>query len=215
MKNPERLLAEKFLQVSAIKLQPEIPFVWGSGWNSPIYNDHRRALSYPDLRNILKVEIAKIIIENFPDAQAVASVSTGAIPLGTLAADTLGLPFAYVRDTPKDHGLENRIEGNLRPGQKVVLIEDLITTGSNSVRAKEAVEASGCDPVGLVSIFSYEFPDAVKRLKDADIHMIPLIGYAAMLDAAVDLEYIRTADLDTFRQWREDPANWVPDSPTF
>lgn len=215
MKNPERLLAEKFLQVSAIKLQPEIPFVWGSGWNSPIYNDHRRALSYPDLRNILKVEIAKIIIENFPDAQAVASVSTGAIPLGTLAADTLGLPFAYVRDTPKDHGLENRIEGNLRPGQKVVLIEDLITTGSNSVRAKEAVEASGCDPVGLVSIFSYEFPDAVKRLKDADIHMIPLIGYAAMLDAAVDLEYIRPADLDTFRQWREDPANWVPDSPTF
>lgn len=215
MKNPERLLAEKLLQVSAIKLQPEIPFVWGSGWNSPIYNDHRRALSYPDLRNILKVEIAKIIVENFPDVQAVASVSTGAIPLGTLAADTLGLPFAYVRDTPKDHGLENRIEGNLRPGQKVVLIEDLITTGSNSVRAKEAVEASGCDPVGLVSIFSYEFPDAVKRLKDADIRMIPLIGYSAMLEAAVDLEYIRPSDLETLQLWREDPANWVPDAPAF
>ncbi|MBD5329057.1 MAG: orotate phosphoribosyltransferase [Bacteroides sp.] len=210
MKKPERLLAEKFLQVSAINLQPDIPFVWGSGWNSPLYNDHRRILSYPDLRNHVKVIIAKTIIDKFPDTQAIASVSTGAIPLGTLAADALGLPFCYVRDTPKDHGLENQIEGNLKPGWKVVLIEDLITTGANSVRAKEAVENAGCEALGLISIFSYEFPMSVKRIKDADIRSISLINYSDMLDAAVEMEYIRPRDLDTIEEWRQDPSNWVP-----
>ena len=210
MKKPERLLAEKFLQVSAIKLQPDIPFMWGSGWNSPIYNDHRRILSYPDLRNQIKVELAKTVLELFPEAQAIASVSTGAIPLGTLTADTLGLPFCYVRDTPKDHGLENTIEGNLKPGWKVVLIEDLITTGANSVKAKEAVENNGCEALGLISIFNYEFPMSVKRLKDADIRQISLINYAAMLDAALEMEYIRQQDLDTIEEWRQDPSNWIP-----
>ncbi|MDE5806692.1 MAG: orotate phosphoribosyltransferase [Muribaculaceae bacterium] len=211
MKKPERLLAEKFLQVSAIKLQPDIPFVWGSGWNSPLYNDHRRILSYPDLRNQVKVFIAKAIIEKFPETQAIASVSTGSIPLGTLAADTLGLPFCYVRDTPKDHGLENQIEGNLKPGWKVVLIEDLITTGANSVRAKEAVENAGCETLGLISIFSYEFPMSVKRIKDADLRTISLINYSDMLDAAVEMEYIRPRDLETIEEWRQDPSNWVPE----
>lgn len=212
MKKPERLLAEKFLQASAIKLQPDIPFVWGSGWNSPIYNDHRRLLSYPTLRNLIKIEIAKIVIEQFPEAQAIASVSTGAIPMGTLVADALGFPFAYVRDTPKDHGLENRIEGNLRPGWKVVLFEDLITTGANSVKAKEAVEANGCEAVGLITAFSYEFPMAVKRLKDADIRVTSLFTYEEMLQAAVDLEYIRPADLSVLELWRTDPAGWAPNN---
>ncbi|MBD5207345.1 MAG: orotate phosphoribosyltransferase [Bacteroidales bacterium] len=212
MKKPERLLAEKFLQASAIKLQPDIPFVWGSGWNSPIYNDHRRLLSYPTLRNLIKIEIAKIVIEQFPEAQAIASVSTGAIPMGTLVADALGFPFAYVRDTPKDHGLENRIEGNLRPGWKVVLFEDLITTGANSVKAKEAVEANGCEAVGLITAFSYEFPMAVKRLKDADIRVTSLFTYEEMLQAAVDMEYIRPADLSVLELWRTDPAGWAPNN---
>lgn len=211
MKKPERLLAEKLLQASAIKLQPDIPFVWGSGWNSPIYNDHRRVLSYPDLRNQIKVEVAKVIIEQFPEAQAIASVSTGAIPIGTLAADALGMPFSYVRNSPKDHGLENTIEGNLKPGQKVVLIEDLITTGANSVKAVEAVENAGCEAIGLIAIFSYEFPMAVKRIKDANIRLFSLITYAEMLAAAVELEYIRPEDLKTLEEWRKDPANWAPD----
>lgn len=212
MKKPERLLAEKFLQASAIKLQPDIPFIWGSGWNSPIYNDHRRLLSYPSLRNLIKVEVAKILIEQFSEAQAIASVSTAAIPIGTLVADALGIPFAYVRDTPKDHGLENRIEGNLRPGWKVMLFEDLITTGANSVKAKEAVEANGCEAVGLISVFSYEFPLAVKRLKDADIRMVSLFTYEEMLAAAVEMEYIRPADLGILESWRKDPAGWTHDS---
>lgn len=212
MKKPERLLAEKFLQASAIKLQPDIPFIWGSGWNSPIYNDHRRLLSYPDLRNLIKIEVAKILIEQFPEAQAIASVSTAAIPVGILVADALGMPFAYVRDTPKDHGLENRIEGNLRPGWKVVLFEDLITTGANSVKAKEAVEANGCEAVGLISVFSYEFPMAVKRLKDADIRMISLFTYEEMLAAALDMEYICPADLTILENWRKDPAGWTHDT---
>ncbi|MDE6297078.1 MAG: orotate phosphoribosyltransferase [Muribaculaceae bacterium] len=211
MKKPERLLAEKFLQVSAIKLQPDIPFVWGSGWNSPLYNDHRRILSYPDLRNQVKVIIAKTIIEKFPETQAIASVSTGSIPLGTLAADALGLPFSYVREAPKDHGLENQIEGNLKPGWKVVLIEDLITTGANSVRAKEAVENAGCEALGLISIFSYEFPMSVKRLKDADLRSYSLINYSDMLEAALQMDYIRKQDLDTIEEWRRDPANWIPE----
>ena len=125
MKNPDRLLAEKLLQISAIKLQPQNPFVWASGWNSPIYNDNRRLLSYPDIRSFVKVELSRIILENFPEADAIAGVATGAIAIGALVADTLGLPYVYVRSTPKDHGLENMIEGNLKPGRKVVVFEDL------------------------------------------------------------------------------------------
>ncbi|MDE6026833.1 MAG: orotate phosphoribosyltransferase, partial [Muribaculaceae bacterium] len=123
----------------------------------------------------------------------------------------LGLAFCYVRDTPKDHGLENQIEGNLKPGWKVVLIEDLITTGANSVRAKEAVENAGCETLGLISIFSYEFPMSVKRIKDADLRTISLINYSDMLDAAVEMEYIRPRDLETIEEWRQDPSNWVPE----
>lgn len=210
MKKSENSLAEKFLQVSAIKLQPEIPFVWGSGWNAPIYNDHRRILSYPQLRNLVKIELAKEIIERFPDAQVIAGASTSAIAIGALTADVIGMPFVYVRETPKDHGLENMIEGNLRPGQKVVILEDLVTTATNSVRAKDAIEMNGCEALGLVAIFSYEFPMAVKRLKDADLQMTSLIKYSDMLNAAVELDYIRPDDLATLQGWRKDPANWAP-----
>lgn len=210
MKKSENSLAEKFLQVSAIKLQPEIPFVWGSGWNAPIYNDHRRILSYPQLRNLVKIELAKEIVERFPDAQVIAGASTSAIAIGALTADVIGMPFVYVRETPKDHGLENMIEGNLRPGQKVVILEDLVTTATNSVRAKDAIEMNGCEALGLVAIFSYEFPMAVKRLKDADLQMTSLIKYSDMLNAAVELDYIRPDDLATLQEWRKDPANWAP-----
>lgn len=210
MKNPDRQLAEKLLKISAIKLQPDIPFVWGSGWNSPIYNDNRRILSYPDVRNYVKVEIAKIILEHFADADVVASVSTGAIAIGSIIADTLGLSFVFLRDTPKDHGLENLIEGNLRPGKKVVMIDDTVSTGASSIRASEIITQAGCTPLGGVAVFNYEFPAGIKRLRDHNIEIVSLSNYSVMLEAALDLDYISAADIDTLKEWRKDPANWVP-----
>lgn len=211
MKNPERLLAEKLLQISAVKLQPDLPFVWGSGWNSPIYNDNRRILSYPDVRNFIKVEMAKIILENYDEADVVAAVSTAAIPFGMLVADTLGLPFVYVRSTPKDHGLENLIEGDLRPGQRVVLVEDIVATGGGSLKAAETVVNAGCEVEGGVCVFNYEFPLAVKRLRDVNVHMHSLCSYNVLVETAIDIEYIQADDESTLKEWRKDPANWVPE----
>lgn len=211
MKNPDRLLAEKLLQISAVKLQPDMPFVWGSGWNSPIYNDNRRILSYPDVRNFIKVEIAKIILENYPEANALAAVSTAAIPFGTLVADTLGLPFVYVRSTPKDHGLENQIEGDLRFGQKVVLIEDIVSTAGGTINGLESVSMAGCEVEGCICVFNYEFPAAVKRLKDANIQVFSLCSYNTLVETAIDINYIHPRDEATLKEWRKDPANWVPD----
>lgn len=210
MKTPSRLLAEKLLQSNAIKLQPQIPFIWGSGWNSPIYNDNRRTLSYPDIRNFIKVEMARRIQENFPDARVLAGVSSGAIAYGAIVADTLGLPFAYVRDTPKDHGLENMIEGNLRPGQKVVVIEDLISTAGSALRAIEAIRRVGCETVGMVAIFSYEFPLAAQRLRQENVPLVALSDYTTMLEAALDLDYVGEEEMETLREWRDDPSSWTP-----
>ena len=152
MKQLDTLLAEKLLQISAIKLQPDMPFTWASGWNSPIYTDNRKTLSYPELRSFIKVELCRLILERFPKADAIAGVATGAIAMGALVADTLGLPYVYVRSTPKDHGLENLIEGNLKPGQKVVVIEDLISTGGSSLKAVQAIRKAGCEVVGMAAM---------------------------------------------------------------
>jgi len=209
MKTSGRILAEKLLQISAIILQPQNPFVWASGWNSPIYTDNRRALSYPDVRNYMKVELARIILENYPEVEAIAGVATGAIAIGGIVADMLGLPYSYVRSTPKDHGLENLIEGNLRPGQKVVVIEDLVSTGGSSIKAVEAVRNSGCEVLGIASIFNYEFPMAIKRFRNNDINLVSLLDYNTMLEAALDIRYISDEDVETLNEWRKDPANWV------
>lgn len=210
MKKPDRLLAEKLLQISAIKLQPDNPFMWGSGWNSPIYTENPRLLSYPDIRNLIKIEMAKVIIKSFPEVDAIASVSTGAIPMGAIVADALGIPFLFVRSTPKDHGLENLIEGNLKPGQKVVLVDDLISTGASSVKAAEELRLAGGEVLGLTAIFNYEFPMAVKRLRDENIRLISLVNYSSMLEVALETQYILPEDIDTLQEWRKDPANWVP-----
>lgn len=210
MKNPERLLAEKLLQISAIKLQPDNPFIWGTGWNAPIYIENPRLLSYPDIRNLIKVEMSKVIIENFPEADVIASVSTGAVPIGAIVADTLGLPFLFVRSTPKDHGLENLIEGNLKPGQKVVLVDDLVSTGASSVKASEELRMAGGEVIGLAAIFNFEFPMAVKRLRDNNINVVPLVNYSAMLGVALETDYICKQDIGRLQEWREDPANWMP-----
>ncbi len=212
MKKPHKLLAEKLLHISAIKLQPESPFVWASGWNSPIYTDNRVVLSYPDVRNFIKVELARNILEHYPEANAIAGVATGAIAIGAIVADVLGLPYVYVRSTPKDHGLENMIEGNLKPGSKVVVIEDLVSTATSSLKAVEAIEMAGCDPIGMACIFNFEFPEAVKRVSDSNLSLVSLLTYNEMLEVASEIDYITPTELETLQQWREDPSAWTPES---
>lgn len=210
MKHLETLLAEKLLKISAIKLQPDNPFTWASGWNSPIYTDNRITLSYPDIRSFIKVELCRLILEHFPQADAVAGVATGAIAQGALVADTLGLPYVYVRSSPKDHGLENLIEGNLIPGQRVVVIEDLISTGGSSLKAVEAIRSAGCEVAGMAAIFTYGFPVAEKAFEAANVRLLTLSNYNAMLEAALETKYIREADIETLQEWRRDPASWTP-----
>ncbi|MDE6513800.1 MAG: orotate phosphoribosyltransferase [Muribaculaceae bacterium] len=210
MKKVETLLAERLLKVSAIKLQPENPFTWASGWNSPIYTDNRITLSYPEVRTFIKVELCRIIKERFPQADAVAGVATGAIAQGALVADTLAMPYVYVRSAPKDHGLENLIEGNLKPGQKVVVVEDLISTGGSSLKAVQAIRNAGCEVVGMVAMFSYGFPVAEKAFKEANVELVTLSNYNAMLEAALATNYIRAEDVETLKQWRKDPSVWTP-----
>ncbi|MCH5245931.1 MAG: orotate phosphoribosyltransferase [Muribaculaceae bacterium] len=208
MKQLDRLLAEKLLKISAIKLQPEIPFTWASGWRSPIYTDNRLTLSYPDIRTLIKIELTRLIMENLPHPDAIAGVATGAIAQGALVADELSLPYAYVRSTPKDHGLENLIEGDLTPGQKVVVVEDLISTGHSSLKAVEAIRNAGCDVVGMVAIFTYGFPTATEAFSKAGVDLYTLSNYTAMLETALETGYIKPEDLETLHEWRHDPANW-------
>ena len=210
MKTIERLLAEKLLEISAVKLQPANPFVWASGWNSPIYTDNRRTLSYPALRSFIKVELSRLIMENFGKVDAIAGVATGAIAQGALVADILGLPYVYVRSAPKDHGLENLIEGNLNPGQKVVVIEDLISTGGSSLKAVEAIRNVGCEVIGMAAIFTYGFPVAIKKFKAAKVELITLSNYNSVLEVALETNYIQERDIATLQEWRKDPANWIP-----
>lgn len=213
MNQVEHLLAEKLLKINAIKLAPDTPFIWASGWNSPIYTDNRKTLSYPDVRNFIKVELSHLVAQEFGEAEVVAGVATGAIAQGVLVADDLDLPFVYVRSKPKDHGLENLIEGNIKPGQKVVIIEDLISTGMSSLKAAEAVRLAGGEVVGMIAIFTYEFPQAEEAFKQAGIRLITLSNYSALLRVAVESNSIQESDLETLEQWRQDPANWTPAGP--
>ncbi len=210
MKTAAQLLAEKLLKISALKLQPANPFTWASGWNSPIYTDNRRTLSYPEVRTFIKIELTRTILEQFPEADAIAGVATGAIAQGALVADALNLPYAYVRSTPKDHGLENLIEGNLRQGAKVVVIEDLVSTGKSSLKAVEAIRNAGCEVVGMVALFTYGFPLAEENFNNAGVKLVTLSNYDAMLEVALQTEYITKDDLETLHMWRKDPANWTP-----
>lgn len=211
MKNISLLLAEKLLNISAIKLQPENPFVWASGWNSPIYTDNRKTLSYPEVRSFIKLELARMISENF-EFDAIAGVATGAIAQGALVSDLLNVPYVYVRSSPKNHGLENLIEGNLKAGQRVVVIEDLVSTGKSSLKAVEAIRNAGCEVAGMAAIFTYEFPIAEKAFKEAGVKLLTLSNYSTMLDVALKTDYIKESALETLREWRKDPENWVPDS---
>lgn len=208
MNTLEKITAEKLLKIKAIKLQPSNPFTWASGWKSPIYCDNRKLMSYPDIRNFLKVQFARIIFEKYPDVEAIAGVATGAIAPGALVADLLGLPFVYVRATAKGHGLENMIEGDLKPKQKVIVVEDLISTGMSSLKAVEAIRKDGAEVIGMVSIFSYGFPIAIQNMKDANVELTSLSNYDAILDEALRTEYIDESELETLQEWRENPDTW-------
>ncbi len=210
MKKVERLLAEKLLKISAIILQVDNPFTWASGWNSPIYTDNRKTLSYPEIRSFIKVELTRLIMESFKQVDVVAGVATGAIAQGALVADLLGVPYVYVRSTPKDHGLENLIEGNIQPGQKVVVIEDLVSTGKSSLKAVEALRTAGAEVIGMVALFNYGFPIAEENFRKAGVKLYSLSNYNAMIEAALATDYIHESDVKTLQQWRQDPANWTP-----
>lgn len=208
MKSLEKAVAEKLLRIKAVKLQPRNPFTWASGWKSPIYCDNRKTLSYPQIRTFIKIEISRLILELYPEVEVIAGVATGAIAQGALVADALGLPFIYIRPTPKDHGLENLIEGDLRPGQKVVVIEDLISTGGSSLKAVEAIRKDGSDVLGMIAIFSYGFPEAEQKFKAAKVKLTTLCNYDAVLTEALSTKYIAEADIDTLKEWRMNPSQW-------
>ncbi|HOM62347.1 MAG TPA: orotate phosphoribosyltransferase [Dysgonamonadaceae bacterium] len=211
MNTIHQLTAEKLLKIKAVKLQPSNPFTWASGWKSPIYCDNRKLMSYPSIRNFIKIQFARIILEKYPQVDAIAGVATGAIAPGALVADLLGLPFVYIRSTPKDHGLENLIEGDLKPNQKVVVVEDLVSTGGSSLKAVEAIRRDGSDVLGMVAIFTYGFPIAQKSMKEARVELTTLCDYDAILDEALRTDYIDQAELKILQDWRKEPEKWGND----
>ena len=210
MDNIKKDFAARLLQVNAIKLQPNDPFTWASGWKSPFYCDNRRTLSFPQLRSFIKLELTHAVLEHFPQADAVAGVATGAIAQGALVADALQLPFVYVRSKPKDHGLENLIEGDLKAGQKVVVIEDLISTGGSSLKAVEAIRKADCEVVGMVAAYTYGFAVAEDAFKAADVKLVTLTDYEHVVQKAVETGYIAKEDVVLLNEWRLNPAEWDP-----
>lgn len=208
MDNLKKEFASKLLKVKAIILQPNNPFTWASGWHSPFYCDNRKTLSYPELRNYVKLELVHKILEFFPEVEAIAGVATGAIAQGALVADELNLPFVYVRSKPKDHGLENLIEGDLKPGTKVVVVEDLISTGGSSLKAVEAIRNNACEVIGMVASYTYDFPVAEKAFKDAGVKLITLTDYEHVVAEALSTGYVSDSDVEVLHEWREAPDKW-------
>lgn len=207
-KDTAKKTAEVLLKVKAIKLNPSEPFKWASGWNSPIYCDNRVTLSYPSLRVFIKEEISKIVEIQYGKPDVIAGVATGAIAIGVLVAQELGVPFIYVRPEPKSHGRKNQIEGYLESGQNVVVIEDLISTGKSSLNAVAALKEAGAVVKGMVAIFSYEFDIALDNFNNSNVALSTLSNYTYLLEQAMDSKYITQKELETLSEWRQDPANW-------
>lgn len=203
-----KLFAQKLLAVEAVKLSPEAPFTWASGWKSPIYCDNRKLLSYPDIRTFVKLELARLVAESFGEAEVVAGVATGAITQGALVADLLGLPFVYVRPKPKDHGMGNQIEGQLDAAKKVVVVEDLISTGGSSLKAVDAIRKNGNEIVGMVASYTYGFDVAASAFADANVKLLTLSDYNAVIEVAAETGYIKQEQIETLAAWRKNPAEW-------
>ncbi len=208
MENSAIKVAEYLLQIKAIKLQPSNPFTWASGWKSPIYCDNRKTLSFPEVRSFIRDSFADVVRKLYPQAEMIAGVATGAIAHGALTADKLGLPFIYVRSGAKEHGLGNQIEGYYEPGQKVVVIEDLISTGGSSLSAVRAIRGAGCEVLGMVAIFTYEFKKAAEGFSTEKCSLHTLSNYSALIETAVKSGYISQHEIETLKQWRVDPSVW-------
>ncbi|MCB7481085.1 orotate phosphoribosyltransferase [Christiangramia sediminis] len=209
-KETAKKTAELLLQIKAIKLEPQEPFTWASGWKSPIYCDNRIILSYPIIRNYVRENFAKQIEEKYGKPDVIAAVATGAIGIGMLVAEYLSLPFAYVRPVPKGHGRQNQIEGNLEEGQTVVVIEDLISTGNSSLNAVKALKEAGANVKGMFAIFTYGFDTSVKNFEKLEVELHTLSDYENLIETAQNTNYINTEEAGILRKWREDPANWKP-----
>jgi orotate phosphoribosyltransferase len=212
MSNKSKLaVAAELLRIKAVKLQPEQPFTWASGWKSPFYCDNRKTLSFPELRTRVKLGLANLILNEFPEADIVAGVATGAIAQGALVAEELGKPFVYVRPKAKDHGMGNQIEGDVYPGAKVVVVEDLVSTGLSSLRAVDALRAAGVEVVGMVASFTYGFGVAAEAFENAGVKLITLTNYEAVVEAAKETNYITEDVMPTLQEWRANPSEWRND----
>lgn len=205
----EKAVAEKLLQVNAVKLSPAEPFTWASGWKSPIYCDNRKVLSFPFVRDFVKSEMCNVLFEQFADAELLAGVATAGIPWGAMAADQLKLPYIYVRPKPKEHGLGNQIEGAYEKGQKVVVIEDLISTGKSSLQVVDVLRNAGVDVVGMVSIFNYGFPVAAEAFEKAGVPFRSLTNYETLVQLALEKKMIAGDQENILLEWRKDPAAWT------
>lgn len=207
-KQTAKKTAELLLQINAIKLKPENPFTWASGWKSPIYCDNRILLSYPMIRNFVKEEMAKLVEELYGRPDVIAGVATGAIGMGALVADVLGLPFIYVRPQPKSHGRKNQVEGHLEPYQNVVVIEDLISTGMSSLNAVDALKEEQAKVKGMIAVFTYGFDVAQRNFAEKDIALHTLSNYGFLIEQASETGYIKEEQLATLMEWRKDPSHW-------
>jgi len=203
-------IAEFLLQIKAVKLQPKNPFTWASGWKSPIYCDNRITLSFPNIRTFIRQAYAQSILDYFGKPDLIAGIATGGVPQGVLVAQELGVPFIYVRSSPKDHGMGNVIEGYFEKGQRVVVIEDLISTGGSSIKAIQSLREAGLDIKGLVAIFSYGFEIATKNFADAECPVLTLSDYDTLVDSALKTKYITEDDIVSLHKWREKPEVWKP-----
>lgn len=204
----EQKVAESLLQIKAIKLQPKNPFTWASGWRSPIYCDNRIALSHPPIRTYIRQKLAQLIQEEFGSVEMISGVATAGIPQGVLVAQDLGLPFSYVRSSAKGHGRQNLIEGEVVSGQRVVVVEDLVSTGKSSLQAVKALRDAGCNVVGLVSIFTYGFDEAAQNFADAKCTLFSLCDYNALIKVALEKGYILDSDMEMLEEWRKNPSTW-------
>lgn len=204
----EKVVAERLLQVNAIKLNPSQPFTWASGWKSPIYCDNRRVLSFPFVRDFIKSELSNTIFEQFPDAGLLAGVATAGIAWGALAADQLKLPYIYVRPKPKEHGLGNQIEGFYEAGQKVVVVEDLISTGKSSLQVVDVLKQAGLEVVGMVAIFTYGFPVADQAFQQYALKLCTLTNFPVLIELAIEKGIVSKDQQEVVLQWRKDPAAW-------
>ncbi|OFX85710.1 MAG: orotate phosphoribosyltransferase [Bacteroidetes bacterium GWF2_33_16] len=208
MENLEKKIAQSLLQIKAIKLEPANYFTWASGWKSPIYCDNRKTLSYPEIRKIVKEGFVEIILSKYGKPDAIAGVATGAIAIGALVAEALELPFVYVRPKPKEHGLGNMIEGEIKTGSKVVVIEDLISTGKSSLQAVEALRNAQIEVIGMVAIFTYEFDHAAQNFLKDNVTLHTLSNYHVLIETALETGYIKQSDIETLKQWRTNPETW-------